>query len=515
MEHSIENIDSRWREPEQHLVDIPDEEITLSSDRHEAKRRAKALRAMQCRQARKNPNAFIEYAIRDKHGNHIRQAWYHEEWQDAISNHQSVFIMGPRRHGKTTQIVGRIVWELGNDPSLRIKIVCQNDSKAAKRLYEVQQHIESNPRVADVFPNLRPAEKGRWNNHQLYVHHEGIHREPSVEAFGVESSASGDQADLLIADDVVDRRNALGQPKKRKVIIQAWESDWENLLNPDSRVIYICTLWHRADLSHKLRDSGSYHVLDHSIKDEFHPIWPEVWSCEELIKRKDKIRTIEFNRGFRNVVTDDDEALIKYDSLHWYEPKEVKVKNPLIFRGYDLAMGKNAANSMFACVTLVVDPDEKRIYVHHGYEDRIPWFPAQVRRTIKDHKALPADSILIESVNYQRALGEQLAESAPELLGLIQAVYPLKDKGLRLQFIAPLIESGKILFSQSLNPQRKGAGLVVPLVEQITDYPVTEHDDLMDAFVMAVIGAKPYVTEIDDDDDYEEDEIPVRIRTIG
>ena len=124
---------------------------------------------LRIQQARKDPNAFIEYCFEDKNGP-LKQAELHRVWQSEIAHpvwnptgNVRAMIIAPRDHGKTTQIpVGRALWEIGNDPNLRIKIACQSDRKAVERLFEITDHMERNERVKKVFPHLKPAARGDY-----------------------------------------------------------------------------------------------------------------------------------------------------------------------------------------------------------------------------------------------------------------------------------------------------------------------------------------------------------------
>ena len=181
-----------------------------------------ALHSLEVECARHDINAFVEYAFTDKLGIPLKQATIHREWHEAIDLYDRVCIVAPRDHGKTIQIaVARVLWELGRDPNLRIKLVCQSDEKAKERLASIKEHLERNPKVSEVFPNLRPAEKGSWTKHKIYVKRDAFHVDASVEAKGVLSSASGGRADIVIGDDACDRRNSLAFPKLRTSVKQA------------------------------------------------------------------------------------------------------------------------------------------------------------------------------------------------------------------------------------------------------------------------------------------------------
>ena len=76
-------------------------------------------------------NAFIEYIVVDPEtGLLCQQQPFHEEWQYLISEYNRVLIVAPRGHGKTMQVAARIVWEIGRNPNIRIKIIGATEEKA-------------------------------------------------------------------------------------------------------------------------------------------------------------------------------------------------------------------------------------------------------------------------------------------------------------------------------------------------------------------------------------------------
>jgi len=229
---------------------------------------AGVLRATLIQRARVSPDAFMEYAFDKPYSEPARQGWMHRQWQRLLGDYHRLIVVAPRSHWKTGQAVGRMIWELGRNPNLVIKILCQSDAKATKRLSVVREHLTKNHRVYQVFPWLKPPSKGHrdteWNQHQITVPRTLRAPDPSVEALGITCSASGDRAGLLIADDVVDRRNSITLPKVRQGIREAWD-DWVNLLGPTGRIIYICTLWHQADLTHDLLANPEWAVAWYEI----------------------------------------------------------------------------------------------------------------------------------------------------------------------------------------------------------------------------------------------------------
>jgi len=91
----------------------------------------------------------------------------------------------------TTSVLGRVLWELGNNPNLLIKIVCASEEQAKKRIAFLRRHIETNKNLHLLFPHLKPQPDSAWSTTQLYVERDLISPDPSVEAAGVLGSFTG------------------------------------------------------------------------------------------------------------------------------------------------------------------------------------------------------------------------------------------------------------------------------------------------------------------------------------
>lgn len=501
-----------------------------------------AIDQIHIQQARDDPNAFIEYVFSDKHGDPLRQSKFHRDWQSLIAHpewnpngYRRGMIIAPRDHGKTTQIpVGRVLWELGKNPNLRIKIACQSDSKAMERLFEITDHMERNEKVAKVFPHLRPAQRGDWTKHKIVVQRTLFSKDASIEALGIMSTATGGRCDLLIADDIVDRRNAIQFPQIRETIKHAWKSDWTNLLEPDGRVVYICTLWHTADLSHELMKNPAFAVLAHAVDSELdhldawasqpgdkrqkrewrEPLWHH-WDHDALLARKIEIGTIEFDRAFRNIALSGEIVVVQPKWIRYFESLP-PAERLVFFQGFDLAIGKKSQHDYFATVTVAIDIEELVLYVVEFWRARLS-FTQQAMAIINAFLKWEPEQQRIESIAYQESLpqyldelvGKQIDENgqlvAPgSSASGIQFVPPLPlvrvkpqlDKMARLKAATPFMERGQILFDPFMNPESDlfvaGNG---DLVAEITEFPLAAKDDLADAFVHAVNGAARWLAQ--------------------
>ena len=469
----------------------------------QSKRRAVAIELAKIKRARRVFGAFMSYCFRNEDtGEQFDQQWFHDEWDEAMSTHKRLIIVAPRDHGKTSQIVGRVIFELGRDTNLRIKIVCASDGRAKERLFEVIQHLKHNERVKRVFPHLKQAEEGEWSKHKIVVERTARHRDASVEAIGITSTATGGRADLLVADDVVDRRNALSFPALREQIKQAWKSDWTNLLEPNSTVWYICTLWHKDDLSHQLMENPVFKTLFYAIPEDFGAMWPDKWPAKELWRRYKEIGSVEFNRGFRNVAVDLETVIVNPAWFHYKDLRSdpeftARFKHLVFFTSLDTAgtppqkKSVSSKQAYTAEVVIAVDPKFARIYILSEWMKRVSTDEAANRVILNARRYKPFRA-LIEKVS-QAAVDEWVLNKEPSLIGIVEPVKPRVSKTLRLLGVTPLMENGNVIFDASLNPDESswGAG-GGSLVHQLQDFPFGKFRDLVDAFSQALHAARGY-----------------------
>ncbi|RLF38177.1 MAG: hypothetical protein DRN21_05585, partial [Thermoplasmata archaeon] len=101
---------------------------------------------------------------------------------------------------------------------------------------------------------------------------------------------------------VCDYRTSILEPGSRKVVIKKWEGEFIGTLEPGGRIWFVCTPWHNADLTAKLKSSGVYKVLEDSVGPHFEPLWPDKWPKARLIERWQELGPEEFDRQYRNKV---------------------------------------------------------------------------------------------------------------------------------------------------------------------------------------------------------------------
>jgi hypothetical protein len=369
--------------------------------------------------AREDINEFCQFVMRDPSGRPWEQQAFHCQWQGLIpvQGPARVLIGAPRDSAKTSQMVARVLWELGRNPELRVKVVCASQELADNIVAEIQRNIDHNPRLHQAFPRLRPDPAGPWSRGALLVQRRSLAKDPSVVAAGILTSGVGGRADLILFDDVCDNRNAILQPAMRGQIKHAFHESWLNLLGPQGRAVYIGTVWHVDDLTMMLRESGTWQVWWRPIRDPVSEmlLWPDRWTAEALAERKREIGARAFARQFELVPVSDEERTFPESALaacrdDRYVPGIVGVPDDWPrFAGVDLASSMGLRASWTVVFTAAVDPATKRRYPVEIVRVRQS-FPETVRTIMEQFRKHRHRLIYVERNGFQEAVLQALAE---------------------------------------------------------------------------------------------------------
>lgn len=412
---------------------------------------------------RDHPNSFISLIF--GHAQHFFQGTLHEQLQNFLTQHSRALIELPRDHGKTTQICGRILWELGRAPNLRIKIICATDIVAKERLIFLKDCIEMNPRLRFIFPKLKPGKP--WSADSFSIARPAKNIGPSVAAFGLGSGSTGTRADLLICDDIVDTRSLRSRAERERVKL-TFENNTLNLLEPTGRFWGLYTPWHEDDLNAHLKKNGCFSLFRRAIDEQFTPIWPEKWSREQLIQRQGEIGDAAFSRGYRLIPVSSGEVLIDAKWLqYWLEPMP---KFERIAIAIDPAVSESLSADQTAIVVLGLS--DKRVYCLEAIGQRIS--AALLQRTIYETDCRwKADVILFETNGAFRGVF-QLMQEDPHFGARMVGESAIRSKVDRIRTFATRVFRGQFLLKQG------DAGQAM-LINEMRNYPYTQHDDLIDA----------------------------------
>jgi hypothetical protein len=203
--------------------------------------------------ARKDPAAFLSYVMRDEEsGDPISLAPYHRRLQSFISEHNYAGVLGHVECGKSMNVtVGRVAYEVGKNPNLRVGILMKTQDKAKPSIRLLAHYLTKSREYKEVFPHIRKDKNGPWNTTELTVNRSSPIQQPTVQALGLGSDITGKRLDLVIMDDVLTGMNTLSPTARRAVL------DWiigtlVSRLTRNGRIWFITNAWHPEDAFHVL-----------------------------------------------------------------------------------------------------------------------------------------------------------------------------------------------------------------------------------------------------------------------
>jgi predicted phage terminase large subunit-like protein len=422
--------------------------------------------------ARRDPSAFVELCCTDPDSRPLEQSQVHRDLQTFLTGHPKGLVELPRDHGKTMQVCARVLWELGTNPALRVKIVCGTEGIAEERGRFLRQAIAGNARIRQVFPSLRPGEP--WGETRFSVRRPANAIGPSVTTLGVEAGLTGTRADLLVCDDIVDVRS-LTSAAERARVKAVFRDNLMNLLEPDGRCWCLFTPWHAEDLNMELKRGGAFALFHRAVGAGLRPVWPERWSRLRLAERQREIGAAAFARAYRLVPMNEDVVPIKRAWVRFWTGDEPAVR---IVLAVDPAVSARPGADASALVVLARGNDN-RVRCLEAVARRVP-APDLVHLIADLDTRWQPEAILFESNAGFRGMKDLLvrhAEFGPKVKGVVQT----KNKASRVASFSILVENGTFLLKGS-------AGSVDPgqqeLFDEMTTFPAGEHDDLLDAAAM-------------------------------
>lgn len=367
---------------------------------------------------RKDINYFIEYVVTDPETNELaKQQPFHREWQVLIEENDRVLIVAPRGHGKTVQVVARIVWEIGRNPNIRIKVIGSTDEKAKEILGLVKAMIKNDPKVKEVFPELEIDDEQGDTKGAFFVKRTIQMRDATVEAAGVLSAGAGGRADILICDDVVDMKNAIINPTMREQVCRVVRETWFSLVAASGKIVWIATPYHVLDATYSLKnDSGTlwkiwwtpaikYHLQfddegDPIMVDKIDPqtgmpekdplgrikqvqkvikeyLWPDKWDEVTLENKRIELTDRVFARQYLLNAMSDDERTFPDDDLKRsfdYDLHDIGVgieEEWPTFCGIDLASSLRKKAAWTVMVILARSPIDSRLYIKDIWRKKV------------------------------------------------------------------------------------------------------------------------------------------------
>lgn len=323
--------------------------------------------------AREDPVTFCAFVLRDElTGEPIAIMPMHEEMHDAVTKNDRVVMWAHFESGKTTQIsIGRVLFELGLNPNLRVAIVSRASKGAKKIIRAISGYIERSRELHAVFPELvrsREAESV-WSSEAITVKRSVISKDPSVQACGYHGQVVGSRIDFLIVDDILDAETT-ATPEQRENVTKWVESSLFTRITQDARVVIVGNAWHEDDTMHKCVEDKGYTSLRFPIYvgNDNGISWPGKWTEKRIAQSRRDLGAIEFARKMLCISRNDEMQRFKQawidiaceQGVGFELVKRIVDPSALppgygVITGVDLSTGEGKDYSTF--VTVLLHPD--------------------------------------------------------------------------------------------------------------------------------------------------------------
>lgn len=411
-----------------------------------------------------------------------------------------------RDGAKTTNLRGYLSKRIAYAVSRTILIIGKSEKAACKTIDWIRRAVEHNHVWAQTFG----LSKGKqWSESEIDIVHSVQGCNIRCIAMGITGSTRGINVDdyrpdLILVDDPCDEENT-GTPEQRLKVENLFFGAIKNCLAPatdmpEAKMVLLQTPLDSEDLIEKAMLDPQWRTISFSCFDENgESTWPSRYPTAELLEEKEAaIRRGQLHLWMREkevTVTSDAAKAFKLEWLDYWDvlpeggvnylgidptppPKEggpssnkiAKLDDAVIY-AIKLYKGKVYSLEYYTCKS--PNPAE---FVNKIFEFVVRWKPRRVG---------------VETTLFQRMLKWYVEEEMTKRQHFFQ-ILPIEDKRKKETRILQTL-SGRAS-TRNIVVHRSHTGFI----EQFGKFPLIPHDDIIDAFTIAVMCINPALEMLDD-----------------
>ena len=392
-------------------------------------------------------------------------------------------------------------WYIGRNPKHEIMTISHSDQLASDFGRSVRDIVDM-PEFTTVFNGVQLRQdvraSGKWMTN----------KNVSYYAAGVRSQIAGRGAHIAILDDAMSEEDAISSAG-RKYIKEWWPSGLRTRLMPNGSIIIINTRYHHDDLCGWLLrqeekmdipfskrwdviripawlDSHSAKLLDLPEGSSYFPEWkPD----EVLALDEQEIRATNGSRYWESLYMQntmpDEGGIIKKNWITWWEGHEPP-RCDFIIQTYDTAFSTRTTADYSVIQTWGIfnnlDTNElngteivtSNLILLGNMKGRFE-YPELRRIASQEYRKHRPDICIVE----KKASGQSLIQDMRKSGLPVLEYTPDKDKVSRVYSASPMFESRRVWLP-------KDRSWSIDLFEELIGFPYAQHDDQVDACIMAV-----------------------------
>lgn len=403
-------------------------------------------------------------------------------------------VLMPRGHFKTTiGTICRPMQMLCRNSEQRILIANEGATNAERFLGLIQSHAEQNRVFRALYSDLIPPDfrKVRWNKSEAEFNREGSYAEPSIDTIGMTGAFTSRHYTHIIYDDPISLE-AVKSPSVMQDTIVRCHQALSLFVNPDKNGFdLIGTRWALADLYSDFEDKFGADLarFSRAVVEDGKIIFPELVSWKTIAQlrksygeylfsclymnnpRNEEIQTLNTNalREWRELPSGQ-YVLLKGTDVHTViNPNELDITVTV-----DLAAAETATADRNA-ITVCGTTREGDVLVLWRNASRCTPLELIEKLFAVDMRYQPR-VVGIEDVGYQKAFKVFFRNEMARRNHYV-TIRPIKAPGKkewRIKGLQPMIESGHLYLAPGMQD----------LIQEMADFPLGKHDDLVDALSM-------------------------------
>jgi predicted phage terminase large subunit-like protein len=368
---------------------------------------------------------------------------------------------------------------LGKNPATRVMAASYASSLSIKHAQDSRLLLQEEW-FRNCFPECRIL-SGQNDKQKVVTTKQGFRFATSVGG-----TATGEGGDILIVDDPQHPLSALSRSDRHR--ISTWfDQTFSTRLNDKrkGRIVIVMQRLHVDDLSGHLLEKGEWEHLclpalceqpqqfsfaSANVQRMPGDILHAMREPQEILERaKCELGEQAFLAQYQQSPVASGGMLFKSEWIRRYSPKELPSKFDRIVQSWDTAIKAGNHHDASACITF--GEHNGNYFVLSCLAERLE-YPELKRLIISEAEQWAPDAILIED----KASGQSLLQDLRRETALpLIAILPHGDKITRAAAVSPLVEAGRVFFSQ------KKANYST-LENELLNFPYAPHDDTVDAF---------------------------------
>lgn len=409
---------------------------------------------------------------------------------------QYKLMLMPRDHFKSTAVtISGNLQKAVIDPNQRILIANESATNAERFLSAIRQHAESNRVFRTLYSDVIPKDtrKVKWNDQELTFNRQWIGPEPTFDTIGMTGSMTSRHYTHICIDDPISKE-AVQSEKVMQETIQRLRDLQTLLVEPMKDTVWVIgTRWALFDVYRWLEEKFGKKLVRFvraAIEDD-QPIFPERFSLETLAEMRHTMEEYMFSCLMMNNPRNADIQDLNIHDLKFWRWKEDETRIELlnregtveeewrldqleVYTTVDLAPAERASSDRNAITTCGITPSARAV-VLDAYGARCT--PLQVIEKLFELKARFNPRVFgIEGVAYQKAFKYFLKQECDRrgVYMRIEEIKAVGKKEIRVRGLQPVMAVGRMYISPMQHMLRS----------EMADFPLGEHDDVVDALSM-------------------------------